>query len=361
MASEKKPMYVQLRSGRWYWEPPLKLRQRHGLKTTALGGNVREAWAYARILNQDAEKMGAGLGAPGTVHWVFQQFFLSENFAKLAEPTKRDYRWVLRMLDGTKLGPMALSAFPIRTIKPRHADRVYGLLRAGGKIAAAHYACRVSRRVWKWAGRQGFVDRTENPWTEMELRGLKARDQVWTTEQVDAVIAMSVEMKRPSIGLAVLIAYWFGHRQGDILSLRWDELDAKIKETSKTGRKVPVVAEAYPELAKALEDERVRQKSADILLDRVLICEATGLPWNRWTFGHNFRQVADKAGIPKTLQFRDLRATAQTELANTGSSILEMRTHSGHATVAMAARYARPTVEQFKQGAAKRIAGRKEK
>ncbi|WP_419758674.1 tyrosine-type recombinase/integrase [Acidisoma sp.] len=79
----------------------------------------------------------------------------------------------------------------------------------------------------------------------------------------------------------------------------------------------------------------------------------------RWTFGHNFRQVADAAGISKTLQFRDLRATAQTELANTGSSILEMRTHSGHATVVMAARYARPTVEQFKQGALRELQERK--
>jgi hypothetical protein len=135
--------------------------------------------------------------------------------------------------------------------------------------------------------------------------------------------------------------------------------------TAKTGRRVPVVADAYPELATALEVERERQREllreGNIeVLETVVICEPTLQPWNRWTFGRTFREIARAAGIPDGLQFRDLRATAQTELADAGASILEMGTHSAHTTVQMARRYARPTAAQFRSAAQKRLAGKAE-
>jgi integrase len=337
------------------------------MKVTALGADTKSAWAYARTLNAEASRLGGGLGSPGTVHWMFQQFFATDKFKNLAATTQRDYRWILRMLDSIKLGPMVVSAFSPRAIQPRHADRVYAMLRESKGIATAHYTCRVARRIWKWGARQGFSDRNENPWTDMELRTPVARDAVWSVAQVNAVIEVSQAKKRPSIGLAVTIAYWTGLRQGDVLSLTWHELEQRLKTTRKTTAIVPLVPDAYPELAAALEVERERQAALTVPDDKfgppdnvVLICEATGNRWNRWTFVHQFREMADAAGIPKRLQFRDLRATAQTELANAGTPLLEMRTHSGHTTAAMAARYARPTEEQFSRAASRRLAAQKQ-
>ena len=76
-------------------------------------------------------------------------------------------------------------------------------------------------------------------------------------------------------------------------------------------------------------------------------------------FRHRFREVADKAGLPAKLQFRDLRATSLTEMADAEVSILDMSTYSTHATTKMARRHSRRTAEQFQRAAAKRIAGRK--
>ena len=44
---ERKPPYTQLRIGRWYWEPPLRARRRHGLKVQALGAERADAWERA--------------------------------------------------------------------------------------------------------------------------------------------------------------------------------------------------------------------------------------------------------------------------------------------------------------------------
>ena len=361
---KQKPEYVQFRKGRWYWEPSKRLRRDHGLETTALGADMGAAWAYAEKLNAHARQLAPGAGAPGTVQWIFEQFFLTEKFNSLGVTTQRDYRWILRMLSEAKFAGKPVAERGAKSLKARHADSIFTLLRDKHSPAAAHYAARVCRRVWKWAARKEFVDAYPNPWAGMELPTARARDQVWSEAQVRAVIAAAVKEAKPSIGLAVLLAYWIGHRQGDILTLKWAQLDAQMRETSKTGRKVPLVAEAYPELDRALTAERARQQKAlkddEATLEYVLICEATSQPWNRWTFGRNFREVATVAGLPSDLQFRDLRATAQTELADIGASLIEMRTHSGHTTVAMASRYARPTAKQFRSAAEKRLSGKSE-
>ena len=118
-----------------------------------------------------------------------------------------------------------------------------------------------------------------------------------------------------------------------------------------------MVVRAYPELAAVVAAERARQKEG-AASTHVVVNEATKRPWNRFTFIHEFRRIATLAGLPRDIQFRDLRATAATELADGGASVIEMSTHSGHKTVQMARRYARPTDKQFESAAAKRLADR---
>ncbi|MGI4746959.1 MAG: tyrosine-type recombinase/integrase [Janthinobacterium lividum] len=74
-------------------------------------------------------------------------------------------------------------------------------------------------------------------------------------------------------------------------------------------------------------------------------------PYQRHTFGHEWRSIATKAGIPLDLQFRDLRATALIELANSGADIIPLSTHGGYETLQIAKRYAGPTVAQFRTAA----------
>ncbi len=358
-APDGKPPYTALRAGRWYWQPSARLRRSHGLKVVPLGADQVAAWAYARTLNRDLAGLDPGAARPGTVAWLFAQFFASDRFTKLAASTQGDYRWLAKRLGALEVGPRPFGQYDARVVRARHADKIYEQLTEGSGHATAHYACRFARRVWKWGGRREFVDQHPNPWSGMELAGIAERHQVWDAAMIPLVVEKAAELGRPSIGLAVLIAYCFGHRQGDVLGLMWSALDARDRKTGKTGARVPIVASAYPDLEAALETERQRQAALTVQPLHVLVCEMTGLAWQADTFRHEFRRIATAAGIPKDLQFRDLRATAATELKDAGADVIDMSTHTGHRTLQMARRYARPTEDQFKRAAAKRIAARK--
>lgn len=225
-----------------------------------------------------------------------------------------------------------------------------------GGHASAHYACRFARRVWKWAARREYVDPI-NPWASMELSGIAQREQYWAADQVVAFKAAAVENGRPSIGLAVTVA-WLGHRQGDVLTLTWTALDAGWRRTNKTKARAVLVPQAYPELAAEITAKRERQAASATPSTHVCICEMTGRPWQEDTFRHEFRRIATLAGIPADLQFRDLRATAATELSDAGADVIDLSTHTTHQTVQMARRYARRTPAQFQRAAAKRLAAR---
>ncbi len=360
---DQRPLHVKLVKGRWFWDPPDRLRRSHKLRTQALGADQSAAWAYARLLNKQHLEITPDKPAVGTVAWVLEAFLESDKFKALAASTQGDYTWLARKVlrplpvNTRQLGDLAANA-----IRPIHADGIYDELLTSKGHHTAHYACRFARRVWKWARRREMVD--ENPWEKMEMQGLPARTAVWTAEQVAAMVAMADEQKRPSIGLATLLGYWLGHREGDLLALTWSALeDDEAVNTSKTKVRLPVAIAAYPDLYQALLTTHERaQTEAEAAVPRrvppahVVIHEHTGRPYNDTTFRHDFRKIATLAGIPAALQFRDLRATAITELSDSGADIIGMSTHSGHKTPQMARRYARPTAEQFTRVAEQRLA-----
>lgn len=336
----------------------MRLRRSHGLETRPLGADTAAAWAYARRLNKDHAGLDADAHLPGTVAWLFQQFFATDRFTGLAPSTQNDYRWLAKRLGAVEMGPTTLGRVSARAVRPRHADKLYERLREESGHTTAHYACRVARRVWKWAARRELVDAHPNPWAAMELASVPRRHQRWTAQQVEDVRQAAIAAGWPSVGLAVHVAYCFTHRQGDVLALTWSALDAQSVDTRKTGAASPVVAAAYPELAAELDAERERQRASGVASTHVVVCETTRRPWQPDHFRHIFRAVADQAGLPKALQFRDLRATGLTEMADAEVSILDMSTHSTHTTMDMARRYSRKTPEQFQRAAAKRLAGR---
>ena len=351
-----RPLHVKLVKGRWYWDPPDRLRKSHGLKTIALGADQAAAWGYAAILNRENLQLGPGAPVVGTIRWLFDSFLAGERAQALAPATRRDYRWLaLRVIGPLRLGPLTVGEMPAMAIRPRHADRIYALIVEANGAAAGHYATRFARRVWKWAARKELVD--QNPWREMELKGLPKRTGLWTAAQVADVVAAAEAAGRPSIGLATLLGYWLGHRQADVLNLTWTALEAGMVETRKTGRVLPIDVSAYPELEAALAGER--RSSTHVVVREAVQRKgappAIPQPYQRHTFGHEWRMIAAKAGIPPELQFRDLRSTALTELADAGADIIPMSTHGGHETLQINRRYARPTVAQFRAAAGRRM------
>lgn len=355
----EKPPNVKLKKGRWYWEPSTKIQTMTGAKSKPLGSDQPNAWALARKLNAELATMQNGANPPGTVAWVFDQFFETDKFRGLARSTQIDYRWLAKCLGAVKMGNQGLGAFPAMSVRARHADVVIANINAARGHSTSHYCARFARRVWSWAGRKEFVTR-DNPWSGMELKGIPERDQVWSRDEVAAFIAAAAASKTPSIAVATRVAYAFGHRKIDVLSMPWESLEAEERDTSKTNVKLPVVAASYPVLYSALEVERARQDDAPSPSTLIVRCELNHGAWQVDVFSRYFRTIANAAGIRKELQFRDIRATAATELKDAGADIIDMSTHTGHKTVSMARRYARRTPEQFQRAAGLREGKRHE-
>lgn len=349
-----RPPHAKLVKGRWFWDPPDRLRRSLGLKTIALGADTATAWARAAELNKHHLALTAKQHAPGTVAWLLDKFEASDKLESKAKATQRDYKWLARVLRDLELGPQRtlFGRYQVLAVKPRHADAIYGLLRKDRGEATAHYACRFARRVWHWAKRQEWAGQA-NPWEKMELRAVPPRRVRWLPDQVQAVVQAARDAGRPSIALAVLLAYWLGWRQADVLTLTWTELDAGLRITRKTGAELPIPWRSYPELAAALAD--TPRKAVQVLVN-----EHSQQPWTLSKFRHHYPAIAKAAGIPAGLQFRDLRATAGTEIADGDGSLIGIGTHLGHQTAQMARRYARPTMKQADAAARARLSVRTE-
>ena len=64
--------------------------------------------------------------------------------------------------------------------------------------------------------------------------------------------------------------------------------------------------------------------------EHIIVSETTGLPYKADHFRHEFARIRELSGIPTTLQFRDLRRTAATEMGEAGATDDELRAMTGH-------------------------------
>ncbi|SMH60475.1 tyrosine-type recombinase/integrase [Azospirillum agricola] len=148
------------------------------------------------------------------------------------------------------------------------------------------------------------------------------------------------------------LAYDTGQRQADILSLTWTQYDgtAFMVQQSKTAAKV--VASVSPEM-------RARLATVKRTGVQVVIAEATGQPYKRMYFSHEFTRLRKLAGLPDDLQFRDLRRTAATELGQAGATDDQIRAQTGHKSRNVVSVYVVPERAMSEGGQEKRRAWRK--
>lgn len=363
----EKPQHVVLVKGRWYWNPPKRLRKAIDIKTHALGADTATAWRLGDTLNKHHLPPDASAWPHGSVGWLLEKFLAQFAANDRKSPkTKQDYAWLAKVLRDMPLPnspAMTFGKLMVLGLKPRHADAAYATLAKARGATSAHYACRFARRVWHWAARQEWA--TENPWVKMELPGVPKRKARFTPAQVAAVIDKAVEQGRPSIALATMLSYWLSWRESDVLAVTWQDLDAGRRVTQKTGAELPIPWRSYPDLRAAIEalprPPLVVDAADGVAPPQQLVLregKRGHRPYHQHTFCHEWRAVAEAAGIPATLEFRDLRATAMTELGDAEVTLAGMRTHGGHLTMEMAARYVRPTLAQAESAAAARMAAR---
>lgn len=156
-------------------------------------------------------------------------------------------------------------------------------------------------------------------------------------DERDRLLAACRKASNPDLYLAVVLSLTTGARQGEIMTLRWGQIEFNRQvitlHKTKNGerRALPLVGEAFTllqERAKVrnLKDDRIfppkpRAKKAE--------CIDLHAPW----IG------ARKAAGLDDFRWHDLRHTAASYLAMSGVSLVEIAKVLGHRTLQMVARY----------------------
>jgi len=195
-------------------------------------------------------------------------------------------------------------------------------------LAALSKACSVATREWHWL--------QDNPVLRVQKeRESAGRIRYLTPDEKCALLAACAKSPLPELELIVMLALTTGMRRGEILALRWPDVDLERrsivlhKTKNNERRAVPIVAGVLVLLGKHAQ---VRQLHTDLVFARDNRDQAID-------FDHAFLDAVRAAKI-ENFRFHDTRHTAASYLAMSGATTAEIAAVLGHKTLAMVKRYA---------------------
>lgn len=194
-------------------------------------------------------------------------------------------------------------------------------------LASLSHALSVAVRDWEWI--------QENPVLKISKPKISnERTRFLSDEERTKLMRACQESESKGLYPVVILALSTGMRRGEILNLKWGDVDldrgAILLQTTKNGERrfVPVVGIAL--------DLKSRHTGQSI---NTLIFPAPHSPPKPIDIRSAWETALKKAGI-SNFRFHDLRHTAASYLAMNQASLLEIGTLLGHKTVQMTKRYA---------------------
>jgi len=194
------------------------------------------------------------------------------------------------------------------------------------ELACLKYMFTVAERFGKFDGK--------NPVKEVKpLQERKFVMKILARDEIKRLIDVANGYMRP----VIILALNTGMRKGEILGLKWNDVDfiehyIYLKKTkSNVMRKVPMNSVVSGMLKKLKREGNY-----------VFTNPATGLQYS--DIFHPFKAACEEAKI-RDLRFHDLRHTAATLMVMGGIDLVTVKEILGHSTIEMTMRYAHPTPE----------------
>jgi len=183
----------------------------------------------------------------------------------------------------------------------------------------------------------------------------RGRTRFLSDEERAALLDACTGSEWPALQALVLLAITTGARKGELIRLKWADVDLKkgralVRET-KNGEQ-----RTLPLAGKALEGLR-ELKLKDSARSEYVFPQPSGLPGPYEHFDGHWRAALQAAGI-SDFHFHDLRHTTASMLAAQGASLLEIADVLGHKTLAMVKRYSHLVVDHKAKVIEKMIAAK---
>jgi integrase len=170
----------------------------------------------------------------------------------------------------------------------------------------------------------------------------RGRTRFLSDDERAALLDTCAKSDWPALHALVLLAITTGARKGELVRLKWADIDLKkgralVRET-KNGEQ-----RTLPLAGKTLEALRGLKLQSSARSDWVF-AQPSGLPGAYEHFDAHWYAALEAAGI-SDFHFHDLRHTTASMLAAQGASLLEIADVLGHKTLAMVKRYSHLVVD----------------
>jgi integrase len=364
---------------RWYYVLSETLgdgKRRRIWSRSFASGNEARAALTAELARRD---QGIVLSADKVTVRAFARRWL-DYMATLGrdERTLERYRELLELHALPSIGSMQL-----RQLQPIHLSDLYGrLLREGrrdGRPGGLHprtvgHVHRALHRMLKQAVRWQLIAR--NPASDLELPTVPKAEMVTLTREEASVLLRAADA-RPLMRSLVLLGVATGARLGELLALRWSDidLDANTVRIGRTRRIVggrmevkhpkteagirsvalgPVTVAALRRLKAEQAERRLALGTGYFTAEDLVICKLDGHPYRPDSTSTQFRKFIDQAGLPRSVHVHTLRHSAASFLAAEGVPATDIAAQLGHADGgALALRvYVHPLEENKRRAAA---------
>lgn len=307
---------------------PVRLPRAHRVLSPAAGGRWTIYWYRRRgqtpaMIRFDGDTLGAALAAeaagaeaivaayntapeapPATTvrDLVTRYKSAPDGWKRIAESTKATWSpWADAIVE--EFGSLPLAAIAAKGVR---ADIIDWRDRFAATPRAADTAMQVLNRILNWAMHRELIEK--NPAAGVEgLYSASRADIVVSDAELALILAQMGDRGR----LAVRLAAATGMRKGDLIDLRWTEVEdfaiARAANKSTTGRRlvVPLTAAARAVLA----DLRALNKAAKIPSTHVLTSKRG--PWTAHGVSSTWWKACQAAAVADR-HFNDLRGTACT-------------------------------------------------
>jgi integrase len=222
---------------------------------------------------------------------------------------------------------------PIEAIEPKHVRQFMSWRGKTAKIRANREKALLSH-IWNFARDKGY---TALPNPCQGIKGFKetGRDVYVEESEYRAIW----EMADPVLRDAMDLAYLTGQRPADVLRMAVTDVRDGALHMQQGKTKAKLRIEVSGELAAVIERLRARKAGHKVYSTRLVVNEY-GKPIGVHALSVRFAKARDAAKVTG-VQFRDLRAKAATDKADTSGDVRQAQKQLGHTSVVMTEAYTR--------------------
>jgi integrase len=332
-------------------------------------GKLKRAWFYGKTRQDVAGKLAKALMEKGHGTFVaphkltlgaWLDTWLTEyKQPKLKPVTLDSYEMLIRC----HLKP-ALGHLPLRDLRPEHLQRFYNDRGEQGLSArTVRYCHTLLHGALAQAVKNGLVARNVSELTELPRR-VKKEMQTLPLEHLKTHLLPVLAEDR--LGAAIFLAFATGLRRGELLALRWQDVDlqagvlhvrqtlARVRNHHATGKEArtrlqmqdPKTASSKrtvpipPGCLAALKRHKAGQAEDRLMLGQgwqdtgLVFCRLDGKPCDPTEFTRHFGRVLRRAALP-AIRLHDARHTFATLMLELGESPKTVQTMLGHSSVAI--------------------------